>query len=111
MSVVILKLDFEKAYDRVSWTFLREVLSQKDFESGVIHRLMQLVNRGQTAISINGKVGPYFRNNRRVHRVTLSPLCYSILWQMSWQQCWMLLKMLATSGAVPHLVQGGVTHL
>jgi hypothetical protein len=65
---VILKLDFEKAYDRVSWAFLRDVLIRKGFESGVVHRLMQLVTGGQTAISINGEIGPYFKNKRGVRQ-------------------------------------------
>ncbi|KAK1616897.1 hypothetical protein QYE76_022414 [Lolium multiflorum] len=52
-SGVLLKLDFEKAYDRVNWDFLGEVLRCKGFEEGYIHRILQLVSGGQTAISIN----------------------------------------------------------
>jgi hypothetical protein len=59
-------LDSEKAYDRVNWKFLREVLMRKGFDTGFIHRIIQLVAGGQTSIATNGIVGPYFRNKRGV---------------------------------------------
>jgi hypothetical protein len=55
---ILLKIDFEKANDRVNWQFLREVLIRIGFDSGFVHRIMQLLSGGQTTISINGVVGP-----------------------------------------------------
>jgi hypothetical protein len=76
---VILKLDFEKAYDRVNWAFMREVLVRKGFKFGFIHRVMQIVSGGQTAICINGEVVPYFRNKRGVRQGDpISPLLFSL---------------------------------
>jgi hypothetical protein len=40
---VILKLDFEKAYDKVHWSFLIEVLKQKNFSAKWIEWVKQAV--------------------------------------------------------------------
>jgi hypothetical protein len=53
---------------------------RKGFESGYIHRLMQLVTGGQSSISINGEVGPYFRNKRGVRQSDpISPLLFDFV--------------------------------
>jgi hypothetical protein len=109
---ILLKLDFEKAYDRVSWLFLREDLIRKGFDSGFVHRIMQLVSGGQTAISINGVVGPYFRSKRGVRQGDpLSPLLFDLVVDA----LALILKKASVAGhikgVISHLLPGGVTHL
>ena len=109
---VFLKLDFEKAYDWVNWDFLQSVLDRKGFDPVVIHRLMQLVSGGQTAININGEVGPYFRNVRGVSQGDpLSP----VLFYFVGDTLAMILERAREAGhiqgLVPHLIPGGVSHL
>jgi mannosylglycoprotein endo-beta-mannosidase len=40
---VVLKLDYEKAYDRVSWDFMFEVLESRGFSSRWVQWIRQLV--------------------------------------------------------------------
>ena len=60
---VFLKLDFQKAYDRLDWAFLRQVLERRGFDDRFICWIMQIVMSGNTAININGDIGPYFRSS------------------------------------------------
>jgi hypothetical protein len=109
---VILKLDFEKAYDRVSWAFLQTVLSRKGFESGNVHRLMQLVTGAQTAIQINGEIGPFFRNKRGVRQGDpISPLLFNFMADALSAMLDAASSAGHIKGVVSHLIQGGVTHL
>lgn len=47
-----LKLDFEKAYDCVRWSFLRDSLLSRGFDGAYVHWIMQLVGGGHTAVSV-----------------------------------------------------------
>lgn len=53
--VFILKIDFKRAYNRVRWVFLEEVLQKEGFDPTWISCMMQLVRGGQTAVNINAR--------------------------------------------------------
>jgi hypothetical protein len=73
---------------------------------------MQLVTGGQTAISINGEIGPYFRNKRGVRQGDpISPLIFNFI-----ADALSIMLDHASSaghikGVVSHLVDNGVTHV
>jgi hypothetical protein len=99
---LLLKLDFEKAYDRVNWDFLREFLLQKGFSSMMVHRLLQFVSGGQTAININGEIGPFFQNARGFQQGDpLSPILFNFN---------SLAVMISHANAAGH-VKGVISHL
>ena len=109
---VLLKLDFEKAYDRVNWDFLRQVLLGRGFSAVWVHRVLQLVSGGQTAVSVNGEIGHFFRNKRGLRQGDpMSPLLFNFVVDALSA---MLSKAAAAGhiqGLVGHLIPGGVTHL
>jgi hypothetical protein len=109
MGSILLKLDFEKAYDRVNWEFLFEVLRCKGFNPGVVHRISQLFSGGQTAISINGEIGPFFRNKRGVRQGDpLSPLLFEFIADALSVILCSANRAGHISGVPPHLIPGGL---
>ena len=57
---VILKLDFEKAYDKVKWPFLQQVLHLKGFSNKWISWIQQVTEKGTVGIKVNDNIGHYF---------------------------------------------------
>jgi hypothetical protein len=45
---IILKLDFEKAYDKVHWGFMFEVLKKKNFPQKWLEWMKQIIEGGQS---------------------------------------------------------------
>jgi hypothetical protein len=57
---VILKLDFEKAYDKVKWSFLQQTLRMKGFSDEWRSLINSFVTGGSVAINVNDDIGTCF---------------------------------------------------
>lgn len=77
---VVLKLDYEKAYDRVSWDFMFEVLETREFSSKWTQWIRQLVTRGSLGILVNGEESSYFKPGKGLRQGDLlSPLLFNLV--------------------------------
>src|SRR3954470_21478109 len=110
---VFLKLDFQKAYDRLDWLFLRQVLLRRGLDDRMICWVMQLVMSGSTAININGDIGPYFTSTFGVRQGDpISPILFNAAVDALAEILEKAKISGHISGVVGHLIpSGGVTHL
>src|SRR4051812_28557275 len=109
---VVLKIDFEKAYDKVKWPFLQQTLRMKGFSPRWCRWVESFVSGGSVAIKVNDDVGNYFQTRKGLRQGDpASPILFNIV-----------ADMLATlverakldgqiSGVIPHLVEDGLSIL
>ena len=64
----MLLLDFEKAYDRVNWTFLRETMIAMGFHNKWINQVMALYSNASAAVIVNGEQSKTFLLQRSVRQ-------------------------------------------
>jgi hypothetical protein len=61
---VIFKIDFEKAYDKVKWSFLQQTLHMKGISHKWCRWIQNMVTGGSVGIKVNDDIGPYFQTKR-----------------------------------------------
>jgi hypothetical protein len=57
---VLLKIDFEKAYDKVKWDFLHQALRMKGFDLKWCKWIKEFIGHGGVGIRVNRDIGHYF---------------------------------------------------
>ena len=112
MDGVVLKIDSEKAYDKVQWPFLQQVMRMKGFDPKWCHWINQFVSQGSVGIKVNDDLGHYFQTKKGLRQEDpVSPILFNIVADM-------LAIIIARAkedgqveGLIPHLVEGGVSIL
>jgi hypothetical protein len=109
---VILKVDFEKAYDKVKWTFLQQTLRMKGFPPLWCMWIHQFVSGGSVAVKVNNDVGRYFQTKKGLHQGDLlSPILFNLVADMLAIFITRAKEDGQIQGLIPHLVEDGLSIL
>jgi hypothetical protein len=64
MDGILLKIDFEKAYDKVKWSFLQQALRMKGFHPKWCQWIRNFGENGSVGIRVNNDIGHYFQTRK-----------------------------------------------
>lgn len=82
---VLFKIDFEKAYDKVSQKLLFECLHMRGFSDTWCEWIKQVVSRGTVSIKINNSRRPYIKSFKRVRQGDpVSPILFNFAAVQEW---------------------------
>jgi hypothetical protein len=112
MDGVLFKIDFDKAYDKVKWLFLQQVMRMKGFDPVWCNWIKSFIQGGSVGIRVNDDIGHYFQTKKGLRQGDpLSPMLFNLVADM-------LVVLIARAkedgqvgGLIPHLVEGGISIL
>ena len=80
LKAVMIKLDLSKAYDRVSWTYVRVILSKLGFVGSFISWVMSSLSSVSFSLLINGVASTFFKAGRGLRQgCPLAPLLFLVV--------------------------------
>lgn len=104
-SGVVLKLDYEKAYDRVNWDFLVEMLTSRGFGSKWISWILSILQQSSFCVKINDAIAPYFVGGKGLKQGDLiSPLLFNLVADVFSRMLAKAARGKFISGIIPHII-------
>jgi hypothetical protein len=108
---MVMKVDLSKAYDRVSWLYIRLILIHLGFFHQFVVWIMSCISSVSFVVLLNGATTPFFRSGRGLRQgCPLSPLLFLLIVEGLSR----LLKEVEGNGSikgVPIGVSCNITHL
>ena len=105
-------MDFEKAYDKVKWSFLQQSLRMKGFDEAWRRQVDSFTQKGSVGIKVNDHIGHYFQTHKGLRQGDpMSPILFNILVDMLAILIGRAKENGQVGGLIPHLVDGGVSIL
>ena len=109
---MMIKLDLEKAYDKLEWSFIREMLIRFNFLENLIELIMSCISTVSTSLLFNGRcMDPFWPSKGIRQGDPLFPylfiLCMEFLGQLIDEKCsehlWTKVKTSRSGPAFSHL--------
>ncbi|GJZ14078.1 RNA-directed DNA polymerase, eukaryota, reverse transcriptase zinc-binding domain protein, partial [Tanacetum coccineum] len=80
---VAFKIDLQKAYDTVSWKFLRKTLEEFGFHEKMVNWIMQCVTTAGFTLNVNGERIGYFKGGRGLRQGDpVSPYLFTLIMEL-----------------------------
>ena len=109
---LILKLDFEKAYDKISWNFLMDCLRQRGFDQKWCLWIWEVMTSGTLSVKVNDSMGSYFKYGKGVRQGDpLSPLLFNIAVDTLSKMIALAQSNKLITGLIPEYIENGVVIL
>ena len=109
---IVLKLDFEKAYDKVKWSFLFQTLRMKGFSAKWCSWVESFVKGGSVGIKVNDDLGSFFQTYKGLRQGDpMSPILFNLVVDMLTIFISRAKEEGFISRVVPHLIDDGLSIL
>ena len=106
---LVLKLDYEKAFDKVDLAFLEELLRIRGFGPHLISMIMKIVHDGSVGVRINQTDGPFFKTGKGLRQGDpLSPLLFNLVVDVVTKMLAKAARLGLIQGLCPDALPGGV---